>query len=528
MPDAQLPTSDPRRGLDRGELQERAIRGALWTLVHTVTGVGLGFLVNILLARRLGVVDFGRLAYLTTVMGIFNVIVSLGVDTGVIQFGAKAHARGEPAAVRDLMSKAQGFRLLVFAPLMTVGVIAIVRVDWVMLVLAIIFGVWVPAALGGALDALVIENKTAREAQNAMLINLLTQAGVVAAALWIGTADSVWAVRTVVAAVSVASAIPFISRVYRGAVFRPRLPRHLPPGFWRFALPAGAAEVIGSLVQDRTQVVILTWMHQASAAGIFALAFGLSIHLFSPAQALVGPLTPAVSGLREVDESAVGRALGRTVRASATAVGLLLGAAMPAFALLVPLIYGADYVTAQPILLALGISGGLTVLTAPVLAFVKARLQGQRLLWVNVVAVVVSVGLAVVLIPILGIWGAVAGNIGGVVIGLVLLLGGELRTLSYPASQALRDIVPLLIGGLVSWTAWVPVGLLGVDLMSPYAVVAAVVAGAIGLFLVLGLMWVTRTGMTRADGEAISRALPTRLASGVGPLFRLVCRRIEA
>ena len=526
--DDDLRSAAERSALDRGELQQRAIRGAIWTRINTIVGVGVAFFVNILLARTLGVLDYGRLAYLTTVIGILGAITSLGVDTGLIQFGAKAHARGDWTLVQDLMSKAQGYRLMVFAPIVTVGVIALIHVDFVMLMLAIVFGVWVPAALGGATDALTIENKTARGAQNVMLVNLLTQVGVVAAALLVGTADSVWATRTVVGAVSVVTAIPFIDRLYRKAVIRPRFPRNMPPGFWRFALPAGAAGIIGSLVGERTEVMILTWMNEATAAGIFALAMGLAIHLFSPAQSLVGPLIPAVTGLREVDEAAVARALGRTLRASATAVGLLVGAAMPAFAALVPLIYGAEYAGVQPVLLVLAVSGGLGMLVPPVTAFVQARLQGHRLLWINVVSVAVSAGLAVGLIPVLGVWGAVIGNAGGVLARLGLILGGELTALSYPLRRVLRDIGPLLIGVVTCWIAWSVVGLLGLDLLGADALLAAVAAGAVGMTVVLVLMRITRTGLSPADSAAIGGALPERLSAVAAPLLRLVTRRAES
>lgn len=513
--------------LDRAQLQQRAINGAMWTLVSTVVGVGVGFFVNILLARTLGVVDFGRLAYLTTVIGVLGSVAAVGVGTGVVQFGSKLHARGDGSGVQDLLSKSQGFRLLVTAPVMTLGVLALVRVDWVLMALAIVFGVWVTAAVSGAPDALVLENKTARAAQNAMLVNLLTQIGVVTVALLVTTADSVWVVRTLVGALGVVAAVPFINRKYRTAVFRPRLPRNMPQGFWRFTVPAGAAGIVGGLVVSRTEVVLLTWMSEASAAGLFALAFGLASHVFSPAQSLVGPLIPAVSGLHEVDRSAVLRALGRTLRTASVAIGLSLGSAMPAFAILVPVIYGPDYASVPPILLALGVSGGISVLVGPVLAFVQARLQGRWLLWVNLLALVVDLGLALALIPWIGVWGAVVANIGGVVIRLALLLGGEVRTLSYPATRVLRDVAPVAIGALVCWAAWLTPDLLGLGTSVAEAVVGSLLAGAGGLMLMLVLMRISRTGLVPSDRRAIAGALPRRFSAVSGPFLRLVSHSRE-
>lgn len=224
---------------------------------------------------------------MSTVIGIAGSIAGVGIGTGLIQFGAKAHAAGRRGEVQDLLSKTQGFRLLVPAPIMTVAVIALVRLDWPMLLLAILFGVWVTSALGGAPACLTIENKTAVGAKNTMLINLMTQVGVVAMILTVGSADSVWAARTIIGALGVGTTLLLIAPGYRRAVLRPRWPRNFPPGFWRFTLPAGLAGIVGSLVVSRSEVAVLTWMEQPEAAGIFALAFGLAIHLFSPAEALI-------------------------------------------------------------------------------------------------------------------------------------------------------------------------------------------------------------------------------------------------
>lgn len=68
--------------MSRGELQDKAIRGAMWTLLHVAVSLPLAFVVNIVIARVLGVVDYGRLAYLSTVLIIVAMTIDLGVGTG--------------------------------------------------------------------------------------------------------------------------------------------------------------------------------------------------------------------------------------------------------------------------------------------------------------------------------------------------------------------------------------------------------------------------------------------------------------
>ena len=506
--------------LTRRDLQDRAIHGALWTLTNTFLGVGVGFLVNILLARVLGVIDYGRLAYLTTVIGIAGSVAGVGIGTGMIQFGSKAHAAGRTQEVQALLSKSQGFRLLVTAPIMTAAVLLFVHVDWPLLLLAIFFGVWVSAALSGAPDCLTIENKTAAGAKNAMVINLMTQAGVVVVVFAIGTADSVWAVRTIIGSLGVATALVLISPQYRRAVLRPSWPRNFPPGFWRFALPAGVAAIIGSLVVSRTEVVVLTWMAKPEAAGVFALAFGLAMHLFSPAEALIGPLVPAISGLHEVDTNAVGDAFGRTVRAASTVAGLVLAAAMPAFALLIPLIYGTQFAQVPPVLLALAFGGSMSILLGPIYAFVQARLQGQRLLWVNLAALGVNLAFMLALIPLLGVWGAVIGNVAGTAVRLLWLMAGEVRALELPVTTVLRDVTPMLLGAATGWLVWWAASSVALPVL-----VSAAAAGLSGLGSFIVGTILTRSGLGAKDVSAIVGVLPKAARGPARATLRTVSHR---
>ncbi len=515
-PAAELSPIDGGEGegaMSRAQLQRLAIRGASWTLLHTLIALPIAFLVNILIARILGVVDYGRLAYLTSVMGIVESIISMGIGIGVVQFGSKAHAAGRTADVMRLLSSAQTVRLATIAPVMTLLVLSIAEVGPVLLGVAVVFGVLIPSVFGAATYCFGIESKTAEDAKNAMLVNALTQAGVVVAVLTIGTADSVWATRMIFGGIGVLLALFYVAPAYRRAAFRPRLPR-FPAGFWKFALPAGAAAAVGTMISSRVEVVVLTWMGAAHAAGLFALAFGLAAHLFGPAQALVAPLVPAISGLHEVDRGAVAPALVRTLRASATAVGAIVAAALPLLAFLVPLIYGKDFADAVPLLVVLGLSGGLVVIVSPLTAFVMARLLGSRLLVTNIVSLAANIVLMLVLIPVLGVWGAVIGNATSAVTQLLILLLGESRLAGVRWRTTLAALGPYAAGGFACVVAW-----LGVTALSWPTIVSSVLAGAVSFALFVGLLWLARTGLSRADVDAISGALPGPMRAVGRPLL---------
>ncbi len=507
--------------LNRGDLQHRAVRGVMWTLIQVFVSLPVGFAVNIVIARVLGAVGYGRLAFLTAAMEVASGVVALGVTPALVQFGSKAHAAGRRADVRRLLSQAQGFRLLVVAPILSLFVVVVARTDLVIVVLVVAFGVLLPAALDGAPACLGIENKTAAGARVVLVSALLTQAAVLLVALSLATADAIWAARLVLTACVVALALVPVAADYRRAILRPRLPRGMPSGFWRFAIPTGLASIISTLVLSRSEIFILTWFSMPAAAGAFALAFGLAGHLFAPAQAIIGPLVPAVSGLHEIDAEAVGPAFRRTLRAGSTIVAGLTATALPALALLVPLIYGSAYASASPLVVVLGLAGGCLVVAAPVMAFTMARLSATQVLLASGVALGVDLVLAVALVPSLGVWGAVLANVGGSATQLGLLLRGELTALHLSWRTAARDAAPLAVGVVVCLATWSVFGRLVGQPLS-----AAALSAITGLVLLVVGMRVGRVGLTKPDADALRTHLP-RLVAGVAS-WPMACLTIKS
>lgn len=393
------PESEPER-LDRQQLQRRAVSGAMWTLLHVLLSLPLAFVVNIVLARVLGVADYGRLAYLTMVMQIVGAVVTVGVGAGLIQFGAKAHSAGDHQTVRSLLGRTQGFRILVGAPIMTGVVLYLANgVAPSLLALAILFGVWVPAAFGGAPATLTIQNDTARGARLAMVMNVVMQTVIVTAVLVMPEPDVVWSSRLIVGGFGIIVAIFLVQNRYRKAVLTLRWPSGMPAGFWRFAVPMGLSGVVTSIALNRSEVVLLEHVSTAEQVGLYAMAFGLAGHLFAPAQALLTPLTPAISALREVEVSAIKQAYRRTVRTSSAIAGLIIALAGPVLALLVPVLYGETFESAQALVLALVVVSGFMVVTSPMQTFVTARLRSGSTLAVNSLSLVAMVIVALILIP---------------------------------------------------------------------------------------------------------------------------------
>lgn len=512
---------DENTPINRGDIQRRAVQGVSWTLIHTVVSIPVAFIGTLIVARVLGVVDFGRLAYLTTLMEIVGAVLSAGLGTALVQFGARRHSTSRYGEVEHLLAISQGFRLIIFAPLLIIAVVLVVDVPPPLMLIAIVFGILLPNYFGEASSGLAIENKTAADAKLAMVSNLVTQAAVVAAVLIVGQADAVWATRIAAAGLAAVLALIPLRASYRRAVLRPKLPRRFPTGFWSFAIPTGVSLLVAQLVMSRTEVVILEAMSAPEAVGVFALAFGVAGNVFAPARAFTGPLIPALSSLSETtDSTTMGRAFARTLRASSTVSGILIAGGIPAIAVLVPVLYGTDFAGAALPVVVLGCAGGIAVASTPVMAFTLARLSARHLLVVNVVALVVNVAAALLLIPPLGVWGAVFANIAGVLTRMVILLEGEARALKIHLSTVLRMLMPVACGIAAAWLSW------GVAVLAQLpAVVEAFICGIVGVGVVVILLRVFGTGIDPGDARAILDGMPRALVPVARPLIALLTRR---
>lgn len=498
-------TSDPV--LDRATLQGRAVRGALWTLVHVLVSVPVAFVTNVVIARLLGTADYGRLAFLSALQGTAAAILGLGSGAALIQFGAKAYAARREDEVDAMISRVQGLQLLVTLPLLTLLTVAVARLPLDLVIVLVVFGVLVPTTAGVALDCMLIENRSATSAKIAMAGNLAAQVLAVGAALALRSGDAVWAARLAVEGMAVLASIAVIRPRHRRAVLRPRRPTGLGRPFWRFALLSMVGGVVAGLVMSRSEVFVLQWLGSAEDVGLFALAFGLSAHVFAPAMALIGPLTPALAALHEVESvDIVRQAFLRTMRTASTVSGGAVAVLVAPVGLLVPLVYGREYADASPFVIAFGAIGATTMLTAPVSAFVLARLSAGPALRANLLALGVDLAAAVILIPGVGIWGAVVANALGALSLLVLLLRMEVKQQSVGARELVRVLSPALVGGVASVTAYVAAAQVGTPLW------AAGVSATLGLALYLALIRLTGVGLTSGDALALDHALPRTIS----------------
>ncbi|MDQ4039105.1 MAG: lipopolysaccharide biosynthesis protein [Actinomycetota bacterium] len=504
--------TDP--AIDRAELQRRAVSGSLWTAMHVLVSLPIAFVANAVVARILGVSEYGRLAFLTALLVTAGQLLNLGSSNATIQFGAAAHAQGRVNGVNVLLRKALSLQLLQ-APLLIAIAVVVLQGSPSYLILAAATGIAASALLGTSSLALTVESRTGVGARIAIVSNLFVQVAVVAAAILFHNSAGVWSVRTGVVGLLLGLCLIPLAAHRRRACLLPAVPRRFPDGYWPFALSIGSATFIGTLVFSRSEIFLLQWLSTPVAVGLFALAYGIGTHLTALSGVLLGPLIPTVAGLVATDPTAVSRAYRRVLGASSVFVGFLTAVLFPPVFVLVPLIYGKQYVEVPRLLLGLGLAAFLTMLVSPTYAFVTARRRGSTLIRINAIALGVDVALAVPLILLWDAAGAVIANVAGATVASALLVSDELRSQNAGWKTVAAPLRTWLAAAVVA------VAVIAISAVSPMPAIstaaAAMVVGCVGWFLSLRLV---RGGLDTADLLALTAALPGRFARGFERLLR--------
>ena len=139
----------------RRSLQELAIRGSLWTVLHTILSMPIAFVANVVVARVLGPGGYGSLALLTAALTAAMVVANFGFTSATVQWGAAAEAAGDRAETRRLLSRSSGFHLLVELPLLLLMGLALLRNE----------DLWLQLAFSGGLVLLMAVETAARPLQ---------------------------------------------------------------------------------------------------------------------------------------------------------------------------------------------------------------------------------------------------------------------------------------------------------------------------------------------------------------------------
>ena len=511
---------DDHIGLSAPELQRRALLGVSASTISSTIALPLAIIVSAVLARSLGPQEFARFAYLAFLVPLIVQLADAGYAQATARWASQAVASGDLSTAGELAGKLVGWNF-VRLPLV-LGVILVVAQPAPAVALAVvIFGV-VASAGSGLVVALTAENRVGTTAKLGFLQALAAGGVGVSAVLAGASGTTVWALSFASGIVAAPGWFLTANPKLRLAALRPRLPRQLPPGFWRFGLAAAAASAGYALVFSRSEVIILEMLGRHRALAVFALAYGLAQRLTTPIDTLLGPLIPALSGLRAAHPDRLRAGFERALRLSSAGVAFLGAAAVTGTMLAAPLLFGPEYVGIGPAFVALAAISLLQSAAQPYTALAHALGRPGVTLAALVPALVVDVALSLALIPPYDLWGAIIANAASALVAV----GLTARAAAGRASVRLAHIRGFSLAAL----AVVSSGLAYAAALATASVApAASVATAFAVGAVTFVLLAKAVGgvLPREDVEVLLGSLPTPIANASRGAVSLLARKMS-
>ncbi len=324
---------------------------SLVAFVIYLSGAGVTYGAQLMIARLVGSEGYGMYAYVFSWMTIFAYASALGFDISMLRFVPVYRAQGAWPLLRGVNQYAErrvalaglgfvafGVALILARPaalspglrmtfLAGIGLVPI----WALL--------WVRCSTVRALGGVVAGLLPDRLVRDGMLVILLGIASFVLR--WRVDAPIAMLATVLSAALGLGLASVAAYRRWPDSARQVRA-EYLASRWRRTALPlVGIA--IGEVVMNRTGVVLLGWSGDTRAAGIYALAFNLAFVVALPRTAVNAWFAPTISALYALnDHAALQRLVSRT--AGWTLIGAI-GLAVPLGILAGPLLgwFGRDF-----------------------------------------------------------------------------------------------------------------------------------------------------------------------------------------
>jgi O-antigen/teichoic acid export membrane protein len=379
----------------------------LETLATNIVLGGIGIAAGILGARLLGPAGKGELATLQIVASLIVVVVTLGLFDAVIYYAAGNAREGvcdSVAATAFLL--AFGVVVLPVASLLVPVILPDAR-PGVVLGARAYLAIFPAFILLGTVQSLLRARMDMRQWN---LIRLGSQG------LWLIVLVGGWILavrfpeRLAIAYVIALNLLALGVALAFWRLWRPGWPPDLSrvPRLLRYGLPI-AMRAGPQQLTVRLDVLVIAVVLPPREVGIYTAAASWSMMLMPLPQAIASVLFPRLSG--EKDGVRRGRLEVQAVLVSSAVV--VLGAAALALATPMgfPLLFGRDFRGGVPYALGLILAGAVLAVTRVLGVVVQSRGRTAPLLWAEMAGLGVTVLGLVVLVPTIGVWGAVVTSI---------------------------------------------------------------------------------------------------------------------
>ncbi|GIF12396.1 lipopolysaccharide biosynthesis protein [Actinoplanes teichomyceticus] len=479
-----------------------AARGGLANMAGSALAGATGVAVTWIVARSLGRAEAGAFFSATAAFVLAGGLAKLGTGTGLVYWPARLRATGRShllgPCLRAGLGPVVGFSLLLAAAVWTTapGVARITAHDSPAVVAAHTEGLRVLAAfipLQALTDALLTVTRGYRWMRPTVLLDrvlrsalqLLAVAAAAVSTLWVAASLPVFALAwaapylPVTLLAGYAARRAYLAGRPRGATSEPAERRRLRRDFWRFTGPRALAAV-AQLALQRVDVLLVAAFGGLGAAAVYAVAGRFVILIQFANQGISQSFQPRLAEALSTGDRATANRLYQV------ATGWLVLVTWPVNLLVILCapyylrIFGGEYVAGTPVVRLLALA--MLVATGCGMVDMVLAMAGRTSLnLANVlIALAVTIGLDVLLIPRWGAMGAAAGLAGAIVANNLLPLIQVFRGARlHPFGPGTRAAALLAIGcfGLLPRAV---TGLAG-DGPAGLALAVAVAAPAFGL-----------------------------------------------
>lgn len=464
---AQRPSPEPDPDdEDSPDYVARLLKGSGSVFSGSMVGKVVGFTLNLVLARGLGSVLFGMYSLGLTVLRVAQSLATLGLQNGIVRFGAPAYESGDTATVKGTFWAGGG---LGFAAGTVIGGVLFAASPWLasqafsnpeMGPVLRVFACGLPfyvftyllSRMGRALSEMQVDVLLDSILQPALFLLLvggvLPAGGRLSAALYAFLASTLLAAGLGVYVVY-RQFPPLLSSGAPTIEIRPLL---------RFSLPIVGVTLasIGLTYTDRIMLGILS---TSESVGLYQIAARLSEQLRFVLFAITAAFSPVISDLYHNDK------VGKLTALYANTVRWILLATLPAAVLLIAYapeilsIWGADFRDGAPLLRILAVAHIATTGVGSVGQILQMSDHQDFVFAVNTAMAVLNVVLNWLLIRLYGPAGAAIAT------GVTQVLGNVVQSV---ALHRFTGIHPF------RWNLWKPMGAAAVGTLFAWSMYMAV------------------------------------------------------
>ncbi|MDC0357743.1 flippase [Oligoflexia bacterium] len=299
-------------GLKKNTTGGTLLRGAGSAFALNIIGLGLGFGLQILLARLMGVAHYGAYVYVLSWMSILVLFATFGLDYASLRFIPLYHAKADWAALSGLLRKSFIYTFIIST---VVGILTALCVwtyvsrqgglFYVFLLGALLLPIWSLANLRQATLRALKQIAYARFPD--MVVRPLVLALLVGL-LWWGTQAQITATFGMAAHVIAVFTAFLVSTYFLKKILPTQVSEHEPQEHARLWLTTAAALMFVSgmhIVLNEIDKIMLGLMIDVDAVGVYSIAARISVLMLFGLQSINTIAAPMISELyasKSIDE----------------------------------------------------------------------------------------------------------------------------------------------------------------------------------------------------------------------------------